>query len=107
MTIFMFPNGIGLSSVAWCYPSELVPPSQGKYSSLLNWTCSTMVAMIPPYIVAATPRESAYPIFFFFCLYLLFALIVILKILPRTDKIRQTTTSNSQHSNRSRDLLAT
>lgn len=51
MTAFMMPNGVGLSSVAWSYPSELVPASQGKYSSFVNWTCSTMVAMIPPYIV--------------------------------------------------------
>lgn len=53
MSIFMIPNGIGLSSVAWSYPSELVPASQGKYSSFLNWTCSTLVAMIPPYITRA------------------------------------------------------
>ena len=86
MTLFMLPNGICLSSVAWCYPSELVAPSQGKYSSFLNWVCSTMVAMIPPYIVAATPRESAYPIFFFFTGYLLVAIVINLRILPRTNR---------------------
>lgn len=56
MAAFMMPNGVGLSSVAWSYPSELVPASQGKYSSFVNWMCSTMVAMIPPYIVQITPN---------------------------------------------------
>lgn len=86
MTAFMMPNGVGLSSVAWSYPSELVPPSQGKYSSLLNWTCSTMVAMIPPYVVQATPDQSAYPVFFFFAGYLVLAFFINLMVLPRVDR---------------------
>ena len=104
MTVFMLPNGICLSSVAWSYPSELVPASQGKYSSLLNWTCSTVVAMIPPYVVAATPSDSAYPIFFFFAFYLLLALIFNLRTLPRTDRLRKTGYSSTNKS-MEKDLL--
>ena len=95
MAAFMLPNGICLSSVAWCYPSELVPPSQGKYSSLLNWTCSTFVAMVPPYIVALTPDDSAYPIFFFFALYLIIAFVINLRILPRTNRHGRTAYNGS------------
>lgn len=86
MTAFMMPNGVGLSSVAWSYPSELVPASQGKYSSFVNWTCATMVAMIPPYVIQATPDSSAYPIFFFFAFYLVIAFVINLIVLPRIDR---------------------
>lgn len=86
MTIFMIPNGVGLSSVAWSYPSELVPASQGKYSSFLNWSCSTVVAMVPPYIVKVTPEESAFPIFFFFALYLTLAFLINLSLLTKINK---------------------
>lgn len=86
MSIFMIPNGIGLSSVAWSYPSELVPASQGKYSSFLNWTCSTMVAMIPPYVVKANEDGSAYMVFFFFAFYLVVAFVVNMSLLPKIDR---------------------
>ena len=95
MTAFMLPNGICLSSVAWCYPSELVPASQGKYSSLVNWTCSTIVAMVPPYIVAITPRDSAFYIFLFFTVYLIFAIIVNFRILPKTNRFGKTAYTNA------------
>jgi MFS family permease len=86
MTLFMIPNGIGLSSVAWSYPSELVPASQGKYSSFLNWTCSTMVAMVPPYIVKSTPNEGAYPVFLFFAFYLIVAFLINLSLLSKISR---------------------
>jgi MFS transporter, SP family, arabinose:H+ symporter len=86
MTAFMMPCGVGLSSVAWSYPSELVPASQGKYSSFVNWTCSTMVAVIPPYVVAATSVRNAYPVFFFFAFYLVIAFGINLSVLPRVDR---------------------
>ena len=85
MTAFMMPNGVGLSSVAWSYPSELVPASQGKYSSFVNWMCATMVAMIPPYLIQVS-GGSAYPIFFFFALYLMVAFVINLSVLPRADR---------------------
>ena len=50
MAAFMIPSGAGLSSVAWCYPSELAEPSQGKYASLVNWIAATIVTMVPPFI---------------------------------------------------------
>ena len=103
MTGFMLPNGICLSSVAWCYPSELVPASQGKYSSLLNWTCSTIVAMVPPYIVAVTPRDSAYPIFFFFTGYLLLAIYINYRILPKTNRFGKTAYTNASLVDKSTD----
>jgi len=83
MAAFMLPNGAGLSSVAWSYPSELAQPSQGKYASLVNWTASTIVAMVPPFVTRSIPDNNAYPIFFFFSLYLFLSVAVTLKYVPQ------------------------
>lgn len=85
MTAFMVPNGAGMSSVAWSYPSELVPASQGKYGSFVNWTGSTIVAMVPPFIVRSMKDNSAYPVFFFFSVFLFLSAAVIIKLMPKID----------------------
>jgi MFS family permease len=104
MTVFMLPNGVGLSSVAWSYPSELVPPSQGKYSSLLNWACSALVAIVPPYVVGLVSNKSAYSIFFFFAFYLVIAFFVNLRYVPRTDRVRRTASYNNEEASEERSV---
>jgi hypothetical protein len=83
MAAFMMPSGAGLSSVAWSYPSELAQPSQGKYASLVNWTAATIVSMVPPFITRTIQDNNAYPIFFFFSLYLLISVGLTIRYLPK------------------------
>jgi hypothetical protein len=66
----MIPCGGGVNSIVYSFPSELVAASQGKYSSAVSWMASAMVSLIPPFVVSATPDNLAYPMFFFFALYL-------------------------------------
>lgn len=80
MTLFMVPCGAGLTSIVWSYPSELVNTQQGKYASLVSWTGSALVTILPPYIIREMPGNNAYPIFFFFAFYLLIAEILNLTV---------------------------
>jgi len=89
MTLFMVPCGAGLTSVIWSYPSELVGPANGKYSSLLSWTGAALVTIIPPYIVQAVSDNNAFPIFFFFASYLCVASLINFYLLEDPSKKQQ------------------
>jgi hypothetical protein len=86
MSIFMVPCGAGLTSVIWSYPSELVGPAHGKYSSLLSWTGAALVTTIPPYVVKTVPGNNAFPIFYFFAVYLCLASLINFYLLERPSQ---------------------
>lgn len=82
---FMFIEGSMLTSVAWFYPVEICSPRMVKYSSLMSMAGTTVVTVVPPFVVAAIPGHEAYPIFFFFAAYLLIAAVLNVNILPREN----------------------
>lgn len=45
--LYMLFIGSTVSPIAWPYPPELIPPVRVKYNSLISWTGSTIIAIIP------------------------------------------------------------
>ena len=88
MTLFMIPCGACLTSVIWSYPSELASKERGKYSSFLSWTGAAVMTLVPPYILKAMPNNAAYPIFFFFSLYLCISFIVNYLVLIEVEDLK-------------------
>lgn len=82
MAVFMIPCGGGLNAIVYAYPSELVPPSMGKYTSAMSWLASAIVSVVPPYVVGAVPGNLAYPMFFFFAFYLGIVSFINIRLLP-------------------------
>jgi len=85
MYIFMVPCGAALNSIVYAFPSELVAPNQGKYTSAVSWMASATVSIVPPFVVSASPQNLAYPMFFFFALYLGVVSFINLKLLPQAE----------------------
>lgn len=84
--VFMFLEGSSLTSVAWSYPSELCTPSIERYASFTSMAGTTLVTILPPFIVANVEEHEGYPIFFFFAVYLILACILNYNLLPRDQQ---------------------
>ena len=87
MCIFMIPCGAGLNSIVYALPSELVAANLGKYTSAFSWLAGAMMGVIPPFVTSAVPGNYAFPMFFFFALYLSVVSFVNLKLLPDTYRV--------------------
>lgn len=58
--------GSMVSPIAWPYPPEIIPPLKVKFTSLVSWSGSTIVAVVPI-------MEKSAPFFFAVSGYLIFA----------------------------------
>ena len=81
--VFMFICGSCLTSVAWVYPAELATPGLEKYSAVTSMGGTATIAIVPPFVILAMEDNAAYPIFFFFALYLGIAVILNPYLIPR------------------------
>lgn len=81
--VFMFVCGSTLTSVTWTYPAELATPGLEKWGSVVSMGGTAIVTIVPPFVTGAMPNGEAYPIFFFFALYLGIAVILNDYLLPR------------------------
>ena len=53
----------------------------------MSWLASATVSVVPPFVVAALPDKLAYPMFFFFALYLGVVSFINLKLLPEAEPV--------------------
>ena len=83
--VFMFVCGSTLTSVAWTYPAELATPGLERYGAVASMGGIAVLMIVPPYVTAAMPGGEAYPLFFFFALYLGVAAILNNYLLPRDN----------------------
>ena len=73
-----------MTSVAWTYPAELATPGLEKYAAVVSMGGTATISIVPPMILLAMGDDyAAYPIFFFFALYLLVAAILNPYFIPR------------------------
>jgi hypothetical protein len=45
--------------------------------NIIGWVCVAIVTSVPPLVVGAMPENNAYPLFFFFGAYGIFAYIIL------------------------------
>ena len=55
----------------------------------MSWLASATVTVVPPFVVAAVPKNEAYPMFFFFALYLGVVSFINLKLLPQAEPVNK------------------
>jgi hypothetical protein len=81
MIIYMIVYGGSFISPIWSYPAEVIPASQAVIPNIVHWTALALEILIPPLIAGGMPNHNAYPVFFFFGIYGLFAFIHVFRCL--------------------------
>ena len=76
MIIFIFIYGLLFAPVNWSYPAEILPPSKVVLAITVSWIGLAVVTIFPP-IIMEKMDQNAYPIFFFFGVYISISLIYI------------------------------
>ncbi len=70
-------NGACILTMGWSYPSEVLSPDVTMIPNILGWIGLSIVTSVPPLIVGIMPENNAYPLFFFFGGYGIFAVIIL------------------------------
>lgn len=82
LVVFMANFGLSLGPVVWLYIAEIVEPEIIPYSTLVNWTATTIVIVTFP--ILSKVFGSPVPLFFFFAVWSSLSLVVNRKLLIET-----------------------
>lgn len=82
LVVFMANFGLSLGPVVWLYIAEIVEPEIIPYSTLVNWTATTIVIVTFP--ILSKVFGSPVPLFFFFAVWSSISLVVNRKLLIET-----------------------